>query len=107
MDPLECREAAPKIFTAETLVAERVSTVHCRSALEASCLPRQLRPPRLLPLDQLDVQAKALQLANEHVERLGNARREVRLSLHDGLVNLRPSLDVVGLRRQQLLKDVG
>src|SRR6202165_2550567 len=61
---------------------------------------------RLLPLHQLDVQAERLQLADEDVERLGHARLDARLTLDDGLVNLRAAVDVVRLRREQLLQDV-
>src|SRR5260370_9959354 len=63
-------------------------------------------PCRLLPLHQLDVQAERLQLANEDVERFGHARLDTRFALDDGLVNLRAAIDVVRLRREQLLQDV-
>src|SRR6266404_467765 len=63
-------------------------------------------PCRLLPLHQLDVQAERLQLADEDVERLGHAGLDTRFALDDGLVNLRAAIDVVRLRRQQLLQDV-
>src|SRR5216683_8006444 len=61
---------------------------------------------RLLPLHQLDVQAERLQLADEHVERFGHAGLDARFALDDGLVNLRTAIDVVRLRREQLLQDV-
>src|SRR5580765_654456 len=60
----------------------------------------------LLCLHELDVQTQRLQLADEHVERLGQARRERRVSLDDRLVNLRSADHIVRLRREQLLEDV-
>src|SRR6267378_4056010 len=63
-------------------------------------------PCRFLPLHQLDVQAERLQLADEDVERFGHAGLDARFSLDDGLVNLRTAIDVVRLRREQLLQDV-
>src|SRR5215813_7041087 len=60
----------------------------------------------LLRLDQFDVETEGLQLANEHVERFRQARRERRVALHDRFVDLRASSDVVRLRGEQLLKDV-
>src|SRR4030095_11243928 len=38
--------------------------------------------------DQLDVETERLQLADEHVERLGEARGKGCVTLHNGLVNL-------------------
>src|SRR5258708_6261148 len=61
---------------------------------------------RLLPLHQFDVQAERLQLTNEDVERFGHARLDTRFGLDDGLVNFRAAIDVVRLRREQLLQDV-
>src|SRR5271155_3513140 len=61
---------------------------------------------RFLPLHQFDVEAERLQLAHQHVERLRHARLDARLALDDGLVNFRAAVDVVGLRREQLLQDV-
>src|SRR5467141_349018 len=69
-------------------------------------LVRGFVPCRLLPLHQLDVQTERLQLANEDVERLGHAGLDARFALDDGLVNLRAAIDVVRLRREQLLQDV-
>src|SRR5467141_3766854 len=63
-------------------------------------------PCRFLPLHQLDVQTERLQLADEDVERFGHAGLDARFSLDDGLVNLRTAIDVVRLRREQLLQDV-
>ena len=60
--------------------------------------------PRLL--HQLDIEAERLKLADQHVERLGHARLGCRFALDDGLVNLRAAINVVGLRRQQLLQHV-
>src|SRR5690606_33765381 len=58
-------------------------------------------------LEQLDVEAERLQLADEHVERFGQSGLERRVALDDRLVNLRPARHVVGLGREQLLQDVG
>src|SRR4030065_1987147 len=63
--------------------------------------------PSVLGLDQLDVQAEALELPDEHVERLGDARGVGGVALHEGLVDLGPAVDVVRLRGQELLEDVG
>ena len=74
--------------------------------------PVRRRPPAaasaglLLRRDQLDVEAQRLQLADEHVERLGQPRRERRVALDDRLVDLGAAGDVVRLRREQLLEDV-
>src|SRR5882724_6332561 len=59
---------------------------------------------RLLALHQLDVEAERLQLADEHVERFGNARLDARFPLDDGLVDFRAAIDVVGLRGQEFLQ---
>ena len=60
----------------------------------------------LVRLDQLHIQAQRLQLANQHVERLRHTRLDGRFALDDGLVNLGAAINVIGLRRQQLLQDV-
>src|SRR5215471_17789535 len=60
----------------------------------------------LLRLDQFDVETEGLQLADEHVERFRQARRERRVALHDRFVDLRASGHVVRLRGEELLKDV-
>src|SRR5579883_1123488 len=67
---------------------------------------RRLFRLRLLPLHQLDVEAERLQLADEHVERLGHARLDARLALDDGLVNLGAAIDIIGFGREQFLQDV-
>src|SRR5579862_2342624 len=67
---------------------------------------RSLSPLVLRP-DQLHVETQALELANQDVERFGQPRREHRVALDDRLVDLGPSVDVVGLRGQELLEDVG
>src|SRR5262249_28594139 len=59
-----------------------------------------------LRLHQLDVQTERLEPADEHVERLGQARRERRVALDDRLVNLRAPRHVVRLRGEKLLEDV-
>src|SRR5258708_5822310 len=63
-------------------------------------------PRGLLPLPELEGQGERLQLAAEDVERLRHARFDPRFALDDGLVNLRAAIDVVRLRREQLLQDV-
>ena len=74
--------------------------------LRAPARRRRRRQRPLLERDQLHVEAERLQFANQHVERLGQARRERRVALDDRLVDLRPAGHVVGLRREQLLEDV-
>src|SRR5512138_1973911 len=61
----------------------------------------------VLGLDQLDVQAQTLQLPDQHVERIGDAGVVRRVALDDRLVDLGAAVDVVRLRGQQLLQDVG
>src|SRR5688572_98235 len=61
----------------------------------------------VLGLDQFHVQAEALQLPDEDVERFGQARREHRVALDDGFVDLRAPVDVVGLGGEEFLEDVG
>src|SRR5712691_279946 len=60
----------------------------------------------MLRLDKLNVQAQALQLPDQDVEGFRQTRREHRVALHDGLVDLRAAVHVVGLRGQELLEDV-
>src|SRR5580765_2355600 len=60
----------------------------------------------LLRLHQLDVQAERLEFADEHVEGLGQTRRERRVTLDDRFVNLRAPGHIVGLRGEELLEDV-
>src|SRR4029077_1922236 len=52
----------------------------------------------LRDLDQLDIQAKRLQFANQHVERLGDTRLHRGLALDDGLVDFGASVHIVRLR---------
>src|SRR5664279_1276867 len=61
----------------------------------------------LVGLDQLHVEAQRLQLTNEHVEGFRHTRLNGRFAFDDGLVNLRTAIDVIGLRGEQLLQDVG
>ena len=58
-------------------------------------------------LDELDVQAQRLELLDEHVEALGQARLERVLALDDGLVHARAAHDVVALDGEELLQRVG
>ena len=55
----------------------------------------------------LDVEAEALHLLDEHLEALGDPRLGDVLALDDGLVDLDPAEDVVGLDGEQLLQGVG
>src|SRR6266571_9204928 len=55
--------------------------------------------------DQLDVETERLQLADEHVKRFRHARLHGSFAFDDGLVNLGAAINVVGLRRQQFLKN--
>src|SRR6202047_5134191 len=61
---------------------------------------------RLLPLYPFHNETERLQLPNQHVERFRHARLDARLALDDGLVDFRAAVNVVGLRREQLLQDV-
>src|ERR1700674_2802050 len=72
-------------------------------------LPRGLVQglPVLAELEQLYVEAQGLKLLDEDLEGLRHAGLRRGLALDDGLVHLRPPVDVVGLDRQELLKGVG
>src|SRR4051812_9334368 len=56
--------------------------------------------------EHLDVEAQRLQLLQQDLERLRDARLGDVLALDDGLVDLDPAEDVVGLDGQQLLQRV-
>src|SRR5438445_254752 len=60
----------------------------------------------LAVVEHLDAEPQRLQLLDEHLEALGDARRLDVLALHDRLVRLDAAHDVVGLHREELLKDV-
>ncbi len=69
---------------------------------------RLLEPVRFgRVLHQLDIEAEALELLDQHVERLGQARLERVLALDDRLVHPGAADHVVGLHRQELLQRVG
>src|SRR5437773_6262119 len=53
----------------------------------------------LASLDQLNIQAQRLQLANQHVERFGHARLHGSFAFNDGLINLGAAINVIGLSR--------
>src|SRR5262245_17801564 len=55
---------------------------------------------------QFDVEAQALDLVAENVERDGSPGLERVLALDHGLVDLGPSVDVVRFDREELLEDV-
>ena len=61
---------------------------------------------RCCRLDELDVQAERLELLDEDVEALGQARLERVLALDDGLVHARAAHDVVALDGEELLERV-
>src|SRR5271166_1500566 len=61
----------------------------------------------LVGLDQLHVKTQRLQFANQHVERFRHARLDRRFAFDDGLVNLGAAVNVIGLRGEQFLQDVG
>src|SRR5712671_3376483 len=60
----------------------------------------------LLGLHQLDVQTERLELADEHVERFRQTRRERGVALDDRFVDFRATGDVVRFRGEQLLENV-
>src|SRR5688572_20764026 len=91
---------ARRIRTAPTSLMREYS---CSMEAPLSWVPRLQR----LPLLQLDVQAEPLDLVAEHVEGDRRARLEEVLALHHGLVDLGPSVHVVGLDGEELLEDVG
>src|SRR3990167_7178111 len=57
-------------------------------------------------LDQFHIQRQALQLLDEHVERLGEPRLKRMVPLDDVLVHPRPADDIVRFHRQEFLKGV-
>src|SRR2546426_12770488 len=59
----------------------------------------------MLRLYELNVETQALQLPDQDVEGFRQTRREHRVALHDGLVDLRAAVHVVGLRGQELLEE--
>src|SRR5271165_6765671 len=61
----------------------------------------------LVGLNQLHVEAQRLQFANKHVERLRHTWLDRRFAFDDGLVNLGAAINVIGLRGEQFLQDVG
>src|ERR1039457_6974412 len=61
----------------------------------------------LIGLDQLHIEAQRLQLTNQNIEGLRHTRLNGRFAFDDGLVNLGAAIDVIGLRGEQFLKDVG
>src|SRR6202521_4217098 len=64
-------------------------------------------PTISLYLEEFDVETEALQLADQHVERLRQARGFRHVALDDRFVDLAPPFHVVALDRQQLLQGVG
>src|SRR5574341_888118 len=60
----------------------------------------------VLALDKLDVQTQALELLDEHVERLRKSRFQRMLTFDDCFIYLCPSGHVVGLDREELLQAV-
>ena len=72
-------------------------------ALRALTSSGRFAAPSLV-FDELDVEAERLELLDEHVEALRQARLEHVLALHDRLVDARAALHVVGLHGQELLQ---
>src|SRR5437899_5064670 len=60
----------------------------------------------LAVVEHLDAEPQRLELLDEHLEALRDARRLDILALHDRLVRLDAAHDVVGLHREELLEDV-
>src|SRR3989449_373511 len=58
-------------------------------------------------VEHLDAEPQRLELLDEHLERFRDSRRLDVLALHDRLVRLDTTHDVVGLDREELLQDVG
>src|SRR5262245_61079193 len=81
------------------LIASTSGTTRPTSRFGRMGIIRLIRLPSVLRLDQLDVQAQALQLPDQDVERFGQARRVGRVALDDGFVDLGSPVDVIGLRR--------
>src|SRR5512139_1680477 len=66
----------------------RLGLIGIITLIVLSDLSRTLPLGSVLGLDQLDVEAQALQLPDQHVERLGDARVVGRVPLDDRLVDL-------------------
>src|SRR5882757_1099523 len=79
--------------------------------LSTTCLVRRCdsrrRKSLFRLLDQFHIETERLQLADQHVERLGDAGLDGCFALDDGLVDLGAAVYVIGLGSQQLLQDVG
>src|SRR5215469_5369570 len=58
-------------------------------------------------LVEFDVEAERAELLHQHVEGFRNARLEVVVAAHDGLVDLRAAGDVVRLDGEDFLQGVG
>src|ERR1017187_7522568 len=58
-------------------------------------------------LHQLHIQTQRLQLADQHVERFGDARLDGGFTFDNRLVNLGAAIHVVGLGRKQFLQNIG
>src|SRR5262245_23207847 len=86
------------------------SSPMCRMSGDEGSDPLSPIPPSSsrsrFPFHKFDIEAKALELADQDVEGLGNARFHCSFTLHDRLVNFRSSVHVVGLGCQQFLQDV-
>ena len=82
----------------EILIALKSFSVCGLSKLRRGCKfvpPQTLASRTISDLQQLDVETEALQLAHEHVERLGQTRLLRHLALDDRLVDPAAAFDVV------------
>src|SRR6202521_1584633 len=100
-DP-EAQEQRPRVYS---LKRSRTASRERPTTSDRRLICRHGHRLLLRDLDQLDIQAKRLQFANQHVERLGDTRLHRGLAFDDGLVDFGASVHIVRLRGQQLLQD--
>src|SRR5579859_2319549 len=65
------------------------------------------RNPLVILIENLDVDAQALQLFDQYFERLWHTRLYHGLSFHNGLIGLDAPRDIVGFHSQNLLQGIG
>src|SRR6185295_8190979 len=95
-----------QIFNGRRFVAQQVDSQVRSSALQVLVVAVTHLDRGAVGRQHLDVQAQRLQLLEQHLERLRNARLGDVLALDDRLVHLDPADGVVGLDGQQLLQRV-
>src|SRR6187402_1015496 len=94
----------------EILIALKSFSVLGLSKLRRGC---NVVPPQTLAsgtnsdFQELDVQTEALELTNQHIERLGQTRLFRHFALDDRFVDAAAAFDVVRLHGQQFLQRVG